>query len=246
MATKDPERIAQILNIFSQATAAVPGIRALSGPARELALGLGQKPDDTGYVQGVSEAIYNAVTPFGYGGHEGQLLDATARIIKNDPGEVARQLTPPAREDAWRLYLGLPQENNTLRPAKYKPAKSKDKNATYYELDPRQFLEVQKGNIGISDSGYIGRNNTFRRLLSSLRDKESLTVSDSTPTEVNVMGNFTLSKGEDEKGKYISYYDKWDLDEPFSKLVQVGKPFEIYGRIYYTEIRGAPFLVEEN
>ena len=29
-----------------------------------------------------------------------------------------------------------------------------------------------------------------------------------------VLGQFTLNQGEDEKGKYISYYDKWDLD-PF-------------------------------
>src|SRR5699024_1658075 len=25
------------------------------------------------------------------------------------------------------------------------------------------------------------------------------------------IGNFTMTKGEDEKGKYLSYYDKWDL-----------------------------------
>ena len=54
------------------------------------------------------------------------------------------------------------------------------------------------------------------------------------------LGNFTIDLGEDEKGKYISYYDKWDLD-PFkqdSKKVQsalgVTSP-EIYGRLYYKE-----------
>ena len=48
--------------------------------------------------------------------------------------------------------------------------------------------------------------------------------------------------GEDDKGKYISYYDKWDL-QPFknkfaAKLGQLGqkiigvKPREVYNRIY--------------
>ncbi len=49
-----------------------------------------------------------------------------------------------------------------------------------------------------------------------------------------VMGTFTLTEGKDEHGQYISYYDKWDLDmtaEGEGGLL--GKPFEIYDRIYY-------------
>ena len=45
------------------------------------------------------------------------------------------------------------------------------------------------------------------------------------------MGNYTLSEGQDEKGNYISYYDRWDLDIPGASII--GKPFEIYDRIYY-------------
>ena len=62
-----------------------------------------------------------------------------------------------------------------------------------------------------------------------------------------VLGDFTLNQGEDEQGKYFSYYDKWDLD-PFKgdgdwkeTLSEFGQkhilgvsPTQIYNRMYYT------------
>jgi hypothetical protein len=48
-----------------------------------------------------------------------------------------------------------------------------------------------------------------------------------------IMGNYTWTKGEDKKGHYIAYYDKWDLDIPIEEYGFIGKPFEIYDRIYY-------------
>ena len=78
----------------------------------------------------------------------------------------------------------------------------------------------------------------------------------------NVLGNFTVDYGEDEKGSYIDYYDVWDLN-PFSqaydtklgeyKDTQLGKALskaeimaqeamfgakapEVYGRVYLDDI----------
>jgi hypothetical protein len=49
----------------------------------------------------------------------------------------------------------------------------------------------------------------------------------------------TLTIGEDEKGKYLSYWDIWDFDVRRLKLQEiiefVGKPFEIYNRIYFKD-----------
>ena len=46
--------------------------------------------------------------------------------------------------------------------------------------------------------------------------------------------NYTVGLGEDEKGKYVSYYDVWDV-----KSNAVNKYFdrlpEVYDRIYYEE-----------
>lgn len=59
-----------------------------------------------------------------------------------------------------------------------------------------------------------------------------------------VMGHYTISFGKDKKGKYISYYDIWDLN-PFEGTViedgdigeryGIGKPVHLYNRKYYTD-----------
>lgn len=58
-----------------------------------------------------------------------------------------------------------------------------------------------------------------------------------------VLGNFTVSRGEDENGTYLSYYDIWDLNpadripgvrdvvDGAQSLAGVNPP-EVYGRIY--------------
>ena len=65
------------------------------------------------------------------------------------------------------------------------------------------------------------------------------------------LGDYTMSKGKDDKGEYISYYDKWDLHptgksklNPLNYAEQlglskdqsqgIGKPVEFYDRKYYT------------
>jgi hypothetical protein len=56
----------------------------------------------------------------------------------------------------------------------------------------------------------------------------------------HVMGRFTIGKGWDKEKNdaYVSIYDKWDL--PFSDYVPNsigGKPFEIYDRYYYKDLK---------
>jgi hypothetical protein len=59
-----------------------------------------------------------------------------------------------------------------------------------------------------------------------------------------VMGDFTSTLGEDDRGKYISYYDNWDiaasrdLEKSIGLKTNFGKPFEIYDRIYYKDYEG--------
>ena len=55
------------------------------------------------------------------------------------------------------------------------------------------------------------------------------------------MGRFQVGVGEDEKGKYMSIYDKWDIDaktgiETAEKFFDWAMPgFEMYDRVYYEE-----------
>lgn len=116
-------------------------------------------------------------------------------------------------EDAWRFYLGLPQIKNSVTPSKFKPVKASNPNTQYYRTDHVwDYLQAVVGGVeGLVN--YIGK-------------RESKPMGG--PLQ---LGNFTLSKGQDERGHYLSYYDIYDFDVPGSKLV--GKPFELYDRLYY-------------
>jgi hypothetical protein len=60
------------------------------------------------------------------------------------------------------------------------------------------------------------------------------------------MGTYTVGKGEDENGEYISYYDEWDINpfsgksakikipgiEHFDDITIIGKPIKLYDRTY--------------
>lgn len=70
--------------------------------------------------------------------------------------------------------------------------------------------------------------------------KKSYVTSGNTKTG---LGDYTVSLGEDEKGKYMSYYDEWDISPIGNKRGKAGKdqsmgigtPFSVYDRRYYTD-----------
>lgn len=175
------------------------------------------------YVPIINFILYNGIHPVGYDreGHNGigfnnispfdKMLQLLPNLIR---GRETRFNTIAKREDAWRFYLGMPQEYDTFGISDYRPAKSTE-NKYYYKingfspeslLDPRVSLDRQIQNGG------------------------KLIMQDD---DFNVMGNFTLGRGSDEKGDYLSYYDRWDLDKiPLERRGIFGKPFEIYDRQY--------------
>lgn len=147
-------------------------------------------------------------------------------------------------------YDGIPLsgEGYGLRTSKYKPTKASDPN-THYFSSPTTEYQIK---------------NKIQQIVNN--ENKSFSSGDVSKYELgSVLGNYHLSKGEDDKGKYISYYDIWDLD-PFypdhkytapsdlpliggmdisgnilhnlsDKFQQLGNvtPAELYGRVYYTE-----------
>lgn len=229
--------------------AAQAGILGKASPLINIANAMFTKPDSTGYKQGVSEPIYNSITPYGYDLSINELFK-TIQGIGNGLSGQPRQ--PPdtthipmsnqmEREDAWKLYLGLGQDNNTFTESTYKPTRAKDNTATYYQFeDPLAVLTT------LSKQKHAGRrmSRTIESIVNEIKDKggpiHAIDVDDASlgaqwfgGSNPHVMGNYQLDQGEDEVGPYISYYDKWDLDTLPAKIIRVGKPFEIYGRIYY-------------
>lgn len=129
------------------------------------------------------------------------------------------------RTDLLQLLMGQPQKYNTIGISDYKPTKGKDKNVTYYTS------KLTEDEIR-SKLGYRSYDNIQDAMFAN---------------QSHSLGRFKLDKGEDERGKYISYYDIWDLHpwkkdynnnktlhnitNKLQKLLGVTPP-EIYGRIY--------------
>jgi hypothetical protein len=125
-------------------------------------------------------------------------------------------------EDAFALYLGLPQQHETFGISDYQPAMSKEKKY-YFKLN-----------------GYFGNSpEEQKKRIHQLLFSIDMNSSPENPNKASLFENHTLtnhtiSKGEDEKGHYISYYDRWDFEYPMEgKQGFFGKPFEVYDRMYY-------------
>ena len=128
------------------------------------------------------------------------------------------------RMDLLNMTMNQPQKFNSIPKAQYKPTMSENPDAEYYRSVVTENAIKKQLREGKLDDGY-----TFLG---------------------GVLGEYKISKGEDEKGKYYSYYDKWDLNpldhlyanKKINKLVDkvtkaVGvTPPEIYGRVYLDDL----------
>lgn len=173
------------------------------------------------YKLGISEMLYRGISPYTYDFEE-KVISFIPSIIQGR--EELGNVWHGVREDAWRWYLGLSQKHNTFGISDYKPEKSSD-DKYYYKING--FLDGLFKNYYDCDS-----SEAISSLIKSIKiNGGSRTIESFDKT----MGRFSLFLGEDKKGKYFSYYDKWDLNVPTEKLGAglFGRTFEIYDRIYY-------------
>jgi hypothetical protein len=194
------------------------------------------------YIPGVSNLVQKMVVPAGYS-------IPTAKDLFKDFFE-ADQEAIPNREDAWRLYLGMPQKHDTFGISQYKPQHAKE-DIYYYKING--FFKKWAASDGESNlSQTFGTGDKENKEDSGMTDQQKkditklikyvveMEIGDGRDKIVadddiaGIMGDFKVSKGHDENGDYISYYDLWDLDVGSEKNEGLlGKPFEIYDRIYY-------------
>jgi len=182
-----------------------------------------------GYVPNLSERALNNIIPQDYGditknldryrrfkGNLGRPEDA---LWYDDPkSDNPRKYTIPNREDAFRLYLGMPQVNNSFSVSNHRPGDSEDKSMVYlkptYFKNPEIRQELLDNYFSLLDTrlfnGKRGRGNER-----SLSRGEYEGDGKPWPTADNALGDFTFDMGEDENGSYISIYDIWDLN-PFN------------------------------
>ena len=183
------------------------------------------------YTKGVNDILYRNIVPLAYferdnGSFSGRIDGILTMIARFLEGLREREKATPEREDAWRFYLGMPQENDTFGISDFQPSRSKD-NKYYYKItNMESYLATTVFLPTKSKAGAL------RKIVSSIEDGNGVFLSIHS-----VMGYFQWTKGEDVRGHYIAYYDRWDLDVPLERGEGFfGQPFEIYDRIYYDPV----------
>lgn len=171
-----------------------------------------------------------------------------------------RYMRPEPEEDAWRTYLGLDQRYDTFREAEFRPTISSGEDIRYRDFaDPDRVIDTLAGRSPNTIDAHWKEFTDEERRRRTLEGLEKMISSGkpgiyaehpwghreaeggpfhvtdrlNVPSYGDVMGDYTLSAGEDESGPYISYYDKWDVAPKVGQISRAGKPFDIYGRMYY-------------
>lgn len=174
------------------------------------------------YIPLVNDLLHRGVLPYSYDSDE-KVLNLIKNLITGRRGSIkegktGREIASPAREDAWRIYLGIPQEHNTFGISRYVPDGFEGKycysingwfSIFFGYMPPAQWIER------FVDSNARGLKETFG-------------------DAADVMGRHKIGLGKDSKGHFIYYHDVWDLAiPPENNKGFFGKPFVLYDRLYY-------------
>lgn len=185
----------------------------------------------------VRQVLYDRVDPYSY-----------------DIGEAISQLFYKGRDtkkgdiyDAlWAKYLNRSNDavgykiDDYIQPAIYKPTKG-NPIGNVYRLTSKSW----NGNDDLNPLG-------DRQLYEMLKSKGKSKLGDGVGGTKTGLGTYTRSLGEDENGKYMSYYDEWDISpignkngkEGKDQSFGIGTPFSVYDRRYYTD-EEAKHIMEE-
>ena len=217
------------------------GFKSLLGPVGNAA------------VNYAKEQVVKNINPFGYNRPFKKIKEAilntnnSAGGIEDDKyyGENTKE-----RRDLLSMMMLNKQQHNTIPVSKYRPTNSKNKNSVYYS-SPTTESNI-KGRI--DSEGIESVLSGFQPNKQGVPTWMGYGEDGSGSRNNNVLGNYTMQLGEDDEGKYMSYYDKWDLN-PFAAsasrnnggnkvldAITTGaqyaagvKPAELYGRIYYEQ-----------
>lgn len=198
-------------------------------------------------INKIRRTLYNKLDPFGY-----NKKDSLGYVVISPDQKIKTALNPKTsnrnflkndvvvmRNPIYAKYLGLKDYYNgysmvntddNLKISNYSPTIGNQGNIYY-----KSPTESDKSWGPFSDK-------VLARAFKTRDNKGKNTFV--SPHYDDVMGHYTTSFGKDNKGKYISYYDIWDLN-PFEgtpiengdigERYGIGKPVHLYNRKYYTD-----------
>ena len=127
------------------------------------------------------------------------------------------------------------KKDKDLIESNYKPTNSFDDSAKYYTRDGLDY-DVVKNILGGKDADkktLLGDRlfyNDFNDVYNTLQNKPYRPGREERVTDNSHLGRYTIGIGEDDNGRYISYYDLYDWAPKGMK--EIFHPYEIYNRIY--------------
>lgn len=224
--------------------------------------------------QRAAERIFSSVDAGSPEYYESSPMRAAARKVLNGDSIARRDnaINAAGAEsvDGFARYLGLPQPNRSLEPSPHNPARAKERGV--YVRAPRAWDAILSAEDlyfasprGVAHEDEGGAHYVRRRPSIKSRDASGvrmiLDAVDAGPARISgdalstmgnqstdLLANFTMDHGEDENGPYVSLYDRYDLDRVPLADRTVGRPFEIYDRMYYDpatyEPRRAPRVLD--
>ena len=175
-------------------------------------------------------------------------------------GENSEQ--PRLRLDLLNMYSNQPQKFNNFTQSRYTPTQGALPNDKYFDSPvlKNEIYNDIKARIG--DLSFTNKNDLRIKLLKNMVGKAGES-GNNLSTALPALGRGTLGIGEDAKGVYISYSDKWDINpsegesadaklenSPLkntlgfamrkAEALGVVTPPKIYGRIYLDKKTGLP------
>ncbi len=173
---------------------------------------------------------YKTILPAEYPNEPGALKRAALSFITGKPllggayDEKAISRFSKSKDygaEMWKYALGSNDPMISVEASKYKPSDSEDPDARYFAIK-----DIDK---------QLYANHIINELGS--KNKKRVHINDVPIPSEHVshgVANYTIGKEEDEQGKYVSYYDIYDFDNPIVNFILDRKP-ETYDRIYYEE-----------
>ena len=214
--------------------------------------GTGYIPNNFGQgsIDQVRKKLYDNIQPWGYNDILQRVWNAVV-LDKPEPYDDDNESRQRAiRDDLWATYLQIPNKNRhdikggkaTLEQSPYRPKGAVQGKSTYrfkrLTDAARQgilaYAGQTPGGLTIDGLPYLPINNNRVVYPNDIN----------AYSELEGLGQFTVGRGRDNKGEYISYYDSWDLGDtnnPYRDMSYgVGNPFNVYDRIYLDDYYDVP------
>ena len=159
------------------------------------------------------------------------------------------QFDEPRSEEAWRMYLGVPGPNQYFSSSNTRPSYGDKSYKNYYKADnqlEQDIFNTFKDDIKPGESRIVDEsdvtsnwgpddNVTNDGYLIIQPGDENKIFGRPAKSRARALGHFTINRGADDKGDYISYQDIYDFPDWIQSRTK-GIPFDIYNRIYYPKV----------